>query len=119
MSSVNVANNRVDLTVRIFDSFNRFALDVPTDEYDVVNSFFQSIFGRGDAAAAFTSNLFQISQATSTPVLTLLSQIEGLNTMQLTATMAYYLNGVRSPATLLGVNAVATPNIWAARNVIQ
>jgi hypothetical protein len=119
MSSVNAQNNRIDLTVRVFDSFNRFALEVPTDEYDVVNSFFQSIFGRGDAAAAFTSNLFQISQATSTPVLSLLDQIQGLDSMQLTATMAYYLNGVRSPATLLGVNTVVTPNVWAARNVIQ
>ena len=118
MSSVNVANNRIDLTVRIFDSFDSFALDVPSNEYDAVNSFFESVFGQGDAAAAFTSNLFRISQATGDPVLGLLDQMEGQTGTTITTTMAYYLNGLRSPATLLGVNTVVTPNVWAARNIM-
>jgi len=39
------------------------------------------------------------------------------NAIQLTATMAYYLNGLRSPSTLLGVNSSVTPNFYTARNI--
>jgi hypothetical protein len=31
--------------------------------------------------------------------------------------MAYYLNGMRSPATLLGTSVAVTPNYYTARNV--
>jgi hypothetical protein len=33
--------------------------------------------------------------------------------------MAYYLNQIRSTATLLGVNAKVVPNFYAARAVVQ
>ena len=118
MSSVNTINIRTDLTPRIFDQFSGAGLEVPVDEYDVVNSFFRSIFGENEAAAAFTQNLFEIARATNTPSLTLLSQMEGQDAMRINATMCYYLNGVRSPTTLLGVNAIVRPNVWAARNVM-
>jgi hypothetical protein len=32
--------------------------------------------------------------------------------------MAYYLNGLRSPSTLLGVSNPVTPNFYTARNVL-
>jgi len=34
-------------------------------------------------------------------------------------TMAYYLNSIRSPATLLGVLEPVSPNYYTARNVRQ
>jgi hypothetical protein len=37
----------------------------------------------------------------------------------LTLNMAYYLNSIRSRATLLGVNAQPVPNYYAARTVLQ
>lgn len=117
-SSVNTINIRTDLTPRIFDQFSGAGLEVPADQYDVVNSFFRSVFSTGEAAAAFTQNLFEIARATSTPVLTLLDQMQDQDAVQINATMCYYLNGVRSPTTLLGINAVVRPNIWAARNVM-
>jgi hypothetical protein len=43
---------------------------------------------------------------------------EDMDKIQLTATLAYYLNGLRSPTTLLGINASVTPNFWTARNVL-
>ena len=117
MGSVNTINPSVDLTVRVFDEFYEFAVDVDANEYDVVNSFFESAFGTKDAAANFTATLFRIADQTQTPVLTLLAEIEDMDKVQLTATLAYYLNNIRSPATLLGINAVTTPNYYAARNV--
>jgi hypothetical protein len=40
MTSVNVANPKLGATVRLFDQFYDYQTDVPTPEYDVVNSFF-------------------------------------------------------------------------------
>ena len=34
-----------------------------------------------------------------------------------TSTLSYYLNGLRSSSTMLGLNAPVTPNFYVARNV--
>lgn len=117
-SSVNAPNYSTDLTVRVYDTFYAFSVDVPAAEYDVVNSYFKSIFGTEQIASNFTTTLFRIAENLHVPVLTLLAQIEGQNTIELTSTMAYYLNGMQSQSTLLGINATITPNYWAARNVM-
>ena len=117
-NSVNTLNPALDQTVRVYDEFYEFAVDVDSNEYDVVYSFFRSVFGSNEAADSFTSVLFRISDETETPVLTLLQEMEGQNTIQVTNTLAYYMNGLRSPATLLGVNNPVQPNVWAARNVL-
>lgn len=118
MGSVNAINRNVDQTVRIFDGFYDYQTEVDANEYDVVNSYFESVFGTGEAAANFSVTLFRVADETNTPVLTLLAAIEDQDKIQLTQTLCYYLNGLRSPSTLLGVTAVATPNFWAARNVL-
>lgn len=117
-NSVNTLNPAVDLTVRVYDEFYEFAVDVSADEYDAVSSFFRSVFGTNDAADSFTSVLFRISDQTDVPVLTLLAEMQDQDQIQVTNTLAYYLNGLRSPTTLLGVNNPVQPNIWAARNVL-
>jgi len=118
MGSVNNINPAVDQTVRVFDEFYGFSTQVPADEYDTVNSYLKSIFGDAQAANSFTTTLFRISEKTRVPVLELLTQVEGQDAIQLTATICYYLNGERSPSTLLGINATVTPTVWAARNVL-
>jgi len=45
MGSVNYANPKIDQTVKIFDRFYNYEVDVPTLEYDAVYSFFKSIYG--------------------------------------------------------------------------
>ena len=117
MGSVNTINPAVDLTVRVYDEFYEFAVDVDANEYDVVNSFFESAFGTKDAAANFTATLFRIADQTQTPVLTLLAEIEDMDKIQLTATLAYYLNGIRSSSTLLGVNVPTQSNYYVAHNI--
>ena len=117
MSSVNTINTKVDMTVRIFDNFYNSTIEVPVDAYDVVSSFFRSVFTDNAAATSMTDTFFHISIATGIPIQTLLEQVEGQSSVQITNVMAYYLNGLRSPSTLLGYNAVATPNSYTARNV--
>jgi hypothetical protein len=117
MSTVNYSNPKVDLSVRVFDSFYDFDVDVPAEQYDIVYSFFRSVFTTDIAAGNFTVTLFRIAEQTSTPVLTLLEQIQDSDQLQITATLAYFLNGLRSPSTLLGYSTSVTPNFYAARNV--
>jgi hypothetical protein len=119
MSTVNYPNPNVDLTVRVFDSFYDFEFNVPANEYDVVYSFFKSKFSTDEAARNFTTTLFRISVNNNIPVIDLLDQMRSMNQIDLTVTMAYYLNGQRSPTTLLGVSQVLLPNYYAARNVVQ
>lgn len=118
MATVNEINPKLDLTVRVFDNFYDFAVEVPADEYDAVYSFFLSVMADAQAAANFTTTLFRISSNTGIPVLTILSEFEGQTAIQLNSTLAYYLNGLRSPTTLLGINAAVTPNYYTARNVL-
>ena len=118
MGSVNDVNTNVDLTVRIFDEFYNFGLEVDANAFDAVNSFFESIFVDQEATQNLTTTFFRISKETNIPVMTLLEQVQGQNAIEVTATLAYYLNGLRSPSTLLGVNVPVTPNYYTARNVI-
>ena len=117
--SVNYTNTNLDLTVRIYDEFYQYDVNVPAAEYDIVNSFFRSTMSDAKVADNFTVSLFRVAQITNTPVLTLLETMQGQSGLDLTVTMAYYLNNIRSRATLLGVNAQTVPNYYAARLVLQ
>lgn len=118
MGSVNNVNDKIDLSARIFNNFYGVNVAVSDEEYSVVNSFFRSIFENERSADNMTVTFFYISQATGIPVLELLNQVSNQNAIEVTATMAFYLNGLRSPATLLGVNSTVTPNYYTARNVL-
>ena len=119
MSTVNYTNPNKDLTVRLFDQFYSYEVDVPANEYDVVYSYFLSVMTTRQAAGNFTMSLFRVAQNTGIPALTLLKEFQGLNGVNLSASLAYYLNSIRSRATLLGVGAIVTPNFYQARNVLS
>jgi len=117
MASVNAINNKTDLTVQIFDRFYGYQQQVPVDAYDAVLSYFRSVFGSAEAAGNFTVSVFRISHATKIPVMTLLQQFQGQSAPELTLSLAYYLNGIRSRSTLLGLNVPTQPNYYVARNI--
>jgi len=117
MPSVNELNPKIDATVRVFDTFNDFGITVSANEYDAVYSYMASVFQDRTAALNFTTSLFRISAQTNTPVLSILEQVQAPDSIRVNLNIAYFLNGLRSPSTLLGVNTAVTPNIWAARNV--
>ena len=118
MGSVNTLNPNVDLTVRIFDQFYNFQAEVDANEYDVVNSFFESVFKDRSAAENFTVSLFRVAEQSGVSVLTLLNQIQDMDQISLTTTLCYYLNNLRSSSTLLGITQTVVPNYWTARNVL-
>jgi hypothetical protein len=117
MASVNAINNKTDLTVQIFDRFYGYQQQVPVDAYDAVLSYFKSVFGSEEAAGNFTVSVFRISHATNIPVMTLLQQFQGQSAPEITLTLAYYLNSIRSRSTLLGLNVPTHPNYYVARNI--
>ena len=54
MSTVNYTNPNTDRTVRIFDNFYQFSINIQSEEYDVVYSYFKSIYTDAQAAGNFT-----------------------------------------------------------------
>lgn len=119
MSTVNATNYRLDQTVRIFDQFYNYDVSVPASEYDVVHSYFIQTMASRVAAGNFTVAVFRVAQDTGISPLTLLQQFQGLNGIDLSVSLAYYLNQIRSRATLLGVGVPVKPNFYVARNVLQ
>ena len=92
---------------------------INSNEYDHVISFFKRVMKDEIAAEKFTQSLYQVANTTEIPVLDLLATFKGQDLLTLTASMAYYLNGIRSPSTLVGVQNVVRPNYYAARNVLS
>ena len=117
MGSVNAINNNIDQTVQIFDRFYGYTQQVPVDQYDAVHSYFESVFKSADAAGNQTVSLFRISNATNIPPMTLLQQFQGQTAPQITLTLAYYLNRIRSRSTLLGLRVTTQPNYYVAHNI--
>jgi pyruvate/2-oxoacid:ferredoxin oxidoreductase alpha subunit len=115
-NSINNPNGNTDTTVRIFDKFYAYEENVPMQEYEVVYSYFQSVFANDYQAKNFTIAVFRIAAASDTPAMTLLEEFKGSTMPQLTLNLAYYLNNIRSPSTLLGLNAAVAPNFYVARN---
>jgi hypothetical protein len=90
---------------------------VPVDQFDAVYSYFKSVFATDEIAGNFTVTLFRVAQQSSISVMDLLQTLQQQSQPELTLTLSYYLNGLRSPATLLGINQTVTPNFYVARNV--
>ena len=119
MSTVNQINYQVDQTVRVFDQFYNYDENVPADQYDAVRSYFLSVFRSVSAAENFTVAIFRVAQNSGQNALDILATFQNKTPPEITATLCYYLNGIRSPATLLGVLTPTTPNYYTARNVKQ
>ena len=119
MTTVNSTNYSIDQTVRIFDQFYNYDTNIPAAEFDAVLSYFRSVFTTVAAAQNMTSSLFRVAEFSNTNVLDLLQTFQqgGSSEPQVTILMAYYLNTIRSPATLLGVLTPSTPNFYTARNI--
>ncbi len=68
--------NEYDQTVRIFNNFYTADLTVPSNEWEVVYSYFVGT-SNPTTASAFASVLFRIAQESGVEVMTLLEDIQG------------------------------------------
>lgn len=118
--TIDAPRSNIDNTVRIFDNFYNFAVNVGAGEYDIVRSYFISVCATTTVAENFTAFLFRIASLSEIPVLTLLDEIKGTaqNTLQANAIIAYYLNSFKSKTSLYGVSSLPQPNESVQRNII-
>jgi hypothetical protein len=79
----------------------------------------RSVFTTDLAAGNFTVALFRIADQTNVNVITVLQSLQGQNQIELTQTLCYYLNNLRSGSTLLGINLPTQANYYTARNVLS
>ena len=118
MSTVNITKNNLDSTVKIFDNFYDTETVINANEFDIVRSFFLKHSDDTAIADDFTSAFFRIQQNYNISTDELLKKFKGLDDpLAMDETIAYYLNGLRSKSTLLGVSVLQQPNLYAARNV--
>lgn len=109
--------NAGSTTTDVYDKFYEYSATVNTSEYEAIFSYFESVFKSKDAAGNFTVSLFRISNQTGVPVMELFQQLEGKSGIELNVVLAYYLNSLRSPCTLLGVSGPLQGNWYVTRNV--
>ena len=114
----NDLTSQLDNTVKVFDRFYSSEVNVNASEYDVVYSYFASVCQSENTAKNFTAIIFRMASYTGEPVMQLLEFVQGKRGLQLTATMAYYLNSLKSKTTLYGVANLPIPNPMVQRNVI-
>jgi len=117
-NTVDAPRSQLDNTVRLFDKFYEFDLVVDASQYDVVNSYFESMADSKSVGRNFTVMLFRISSITGESPLTLLEYIKGTNKMEMNALMTYYLNSIKSKTTLYGISVSPMPNETIQRNVV-
>jgi hypothetical protein len=114
----NDLTSQLDNTVKVFDKFYSADVTVNATEFDVVYSYFKSVCQSENTAKNFTAILFRISAYTGEPIMTLLEFVQGKRGLQLNATMAYYLNSLKSKTTLYGVANLPIPNQNIQRNIV-
>jgi len=120
MSTVNVTKNTLEQTVILYDEFYNKTNSASQNDYEIVRTFFLSYGYSDDVANDFTAVFFQILDAYNITQDELLKEFKASGDgVTLSQTVAYYLNGLRSKTTLVGVSVVQQPNYYAARNVAK
>lgn len=110
---------KLDSSVSSFDNFYSIPPAISADAYQIVETFFLNNTGSPTTAQSYALNLFRIAQITDQNVLDLLKNFEGQDAMNMTLTMAYYLNTVSDKTVMFGVSALPTPVFAVARNIVQ
>ena len=102
----------------IVDEYNKTKFPVEAGEYDYVLSFFRRSMD-SEAAKNFTTSIYQVAHASKVPVLEIIETMKGQSGLEMTASLAYYLNGIRSNSTMLGITNKVRPNFYAGRSVLS
>jgi len=104
--------------ISVIQNYNSTKKEVNGEEWDYVLSFFKEAMLDDISAENFAHQIYQVSIQSETPVTEIINTMKGKNGLALSMDLAYYLNGNRSPSTLLGVHNIPKPNFYASRNVL-
>jgi hypothetical protein len=107
-----------DQTTTILDTFYDDTNIVPTNEYDIVHSYFIANTKNKTIAENFTSMIFRISQETKIDALELLDFIKGKDKLEANRVICYYLNSFKSKSSLYGISSLLTPIESVQRNIV-
>ena len=107
-------------TVKIFDAFYKQNTVIPTNQWDYVKSYFDSVCDTKQIAENFTAVFFRMAEANGIDAMVLLEELQGRakTKVDLSQIMAYYFNSFKSKTSLYGLAVIPTPNQAVARNVV-
>jgi len=88
------------------------------NDWDVVYSFFKKAMKDEKSAEEFALAIYQIGKDTNTSPLEIISTMKGKDGLELSSILSYYMNGIRSTSTLLGVTNNQKGNFYAVRQVV-
>lgn len=106
-------------TVQIFDNYFNLQLGVNGEEFQIVYAYFRERTSNDSVASTYAEILFKISNLTGIPVQELLTEFGDKQGMDLSLSMAYYLNTFGDKTMMYGVMNVVPPNERVQRNVVQ
>lgn len=110
--------SQIDSSVKLFDSFYNFEMNVDANQYDIVYSYFYETSKSKNIAQNFTTIIFRLSSITGENVMVMLEYLQGKSKLEANVTLAYYLNSIKSKTTLYGVSVVPKPNEMVQRNIV-
>jgi hypothetical protein len=117
-NTLDAPTTQLDATVKLFDSFYNFTMNVDASRYEIVRSYFYNVTSSNDSANNFATIIFRIAGITGEDPLTLLSYIQGKEKVEANAIMIYYLNSIKSKTALYGINVIPQSNQPVQRNVV-
>lgn len=118
MNTVDAPKSQLDQVTKKFDKDYQSQISIGANEYEIVKSYFLDITGSENVSNNFTLMLFRIAAITGFTVLQLLDDMKGKTKLQVNASMAYYLNSIKSKTTLYGVSVIPEPNFSVQRNIV-
>lgn len=107
-----------DRTLRVYDAFYNFTLDIAASDYDVVYTYMRSVCESDEIAKNFTAMLFKIAQEIGESPMAILEGLQGKNGIEMNQVIAYYFNSFKSRSSLYGYSVKPTPNQSVQRNIV-
>jgi hypothetical protein len=104
-----------DITENLYNS----KVPIDANQYELVLSFFKSVTSNLTAAKAYSQTLFNISAQTGYDIMDLLESLQGQDGIQVSASLAYFLNSFSDKTVMYGITQVIQPDQNVARNILR
>lgn len=111
-------NDSAQATKLFFDSYGKAPLEFNANEVGAALAFFESKGFDTDASALTSAVLLKQARSEEIGVFSLLDNLKGLNSVQLSSIVAEILNNDRPVTSTLGYRAVKVENELVNRNII-